>query len=169
MIPVYWAIFWSACFMVALITAVLTVRGGHQAVRVGRIAVGVLMLVGGAVFNLIQLASGNDYSGFADPAHFQWVTDAWEAVVPPNHAVLIGLLILFEAAVGVLILSGGRLTQLGYLGAIAFHSALWLFGWQETVYVIPMLPALVLLLRAEQRAQAMAAHPAGKALARAGG
>jgi hypothetical protein len=86
------------------------------------------------------------------------VTDAWEAVVPPNHVVLIGLLVLFEATVGLLILSGGRWAVLGYLAAIAFHAVLWLFGWFETVYVLVMLPALALLLRAESRA---AAVPAG--------
>jgi hypothetical protein len=120
--------------------------------HVGRIAVGVLMLLGGAVFNSVQLMSGNDYSGFADQAHFAWVASAWEAVVPSNHVLLIGLLIVFEATVGALILSGGPRTQLGYLGAIAFHLLLWLFGWFLTVYCLLMVPALVLLLRAERRA-----------------
>ena len=85
-----------------------------------------------------------------DPAHFTWVTDAWRAVVAPNQLFFIGLLAVFEAIVGVLAVSGGRRTQLGYVGVIAFYLALWLFGWIETVWCIAMLPPMLLLLRAER-------------------
>jgi len=162
MFSVVGPIVWTACFLAAVVAAVLAGRS-RRAMAVGRIAVGLLMLVGGAAFNLVQLLLGNDYSGFADPAPFGWVTDAWEAVVPGNHVVLIGLLVLFEATVGALILSGGRRTQLGYAGAIAFHCALWLFGWFEAVYVVLMLPVLVLLLRAERRATVSPSGPSGTA------
>lgn len=80
------------------------------------------------------------------------MTAAWRAVVAPNQYLFIGLLVAFEAIVGVLILSGGRRTQVGLLGAIGFHLALWLFGWGVTIYVLIMLPALVLLFRAERHA-----------------
>jgi hypothetical protein len=153
---------WSTCVLVAVASAVLAARS-RRAMVVGRISVGVLMLVGGAAFNAVQLASGNDHSGFADPAHFGWVTEAWEAVVPPHPLVLIGLLVLFEATTGLLLLSGGRRAQVGYAAAIAFHAALWLFGWFETVYVLVMLPVLVLLLRAERRSRAAPVVPAGAA------
>src|SRR4249920_3007353 len=115
------------------------------------------MLVGGAAFSGVNLATGGDYAGFADQAHFGWVTTAWRAVVAPNQPLFIGLLVVFEAVVGVLILRGGRRTQLGLIGAIGFHLALWLFGWGVTVYSLLMLPALVLLLRAERRAAAVSA------------
>jgi hypothetical protein len=69
------------------------------------------MLLGGAVFNAVNLALGGDYAGFADQAHFGWVTTAWRAVVAPK-LLFIGLLVAFEAVVGVLILSRGRGTQL---------------------------------------------------------
>jgi hypothetical protein len=59
------------------------------------------------------------------------VTDVWRAVVAPNQVLFIGLLVVFEATVGVLTLSGGRRTQLGYMGVIGFYFALWLFGWIE--------------------------------------
>ena len=117
----------------------------------GRIATGVLFTLGGALVHVLNLVAGGDYADFADPAHFAWVTDAWRAVVPPNAVVWIGLLALFEATVGVLAFSGGRRTQLGYAGVLAFYSALWLFGWFETVWVLAMIPALVVLLRAERR------------------
>ena len=48
---------------------------------------------------------------------------------------------------------------------IAFYAALWLFGWFETVWVLVMLPAMVLLLLAERRA-APASGPDGHATKR---
>jgi hypothetical protein len=68
-----------------------------------------------------------------------------------TSGLFIGLLVAFEAVVGVLILSGGRRTKLGLVGAIGFHAALWLFGWGVTIYSALMIAALVLLLRAERR------------------
>ena len=152
-------IFWVACVATAIVASVLAIWS-RRARYIGRIAVGVLMLLGGAVFNGVNLATGGDYAGFADQAHFGWVTTAWRAVVAPNQPLFIGLLVVFEAGVGVLILSGGRRTQLGLIGAIGFHLALWLFGWGVTVYSLLMLPALVLLLRAERRAATVSATSA---------
>lgn len=150
-------ILWLACGVTAIVAGVLANRS-RRAMYAGRVAVGVLMLLGGAVVNAVYLISGVDYADFADPAHFAWVTSAWRAVVAPHQVFFIGLLVAFEATVGVLILSGGRRTRLGLLGAIAFHLALWLFGWFETVWCLVILPPMVLLLLAERRA---AAAPAG--------
>ena len=61
---------------------------------------------------------------------------------------------------GALILSGGRRTQLGYVGVIGFYLALWLFGGFQLVWVVIMLPPMLLLLRAERRATTAPA-PAG--------
>jgi hypothetical protein len=65
----------------------------------------------------------------ARQAHFSWVTDAWRAIVAPNQYLFIRLLVAFEAVVGVLIPSGGRLipsgvgrTKLGLTGEIGFTS-----------------------------------------------
>jgi hypothetical protein len=87
-----------------------------------------VMLVGGALLNTAYLLAGNDYSLFMDASWFPWVTETWRAVVPPNHVLLIGLLILSEAAVGVRIPRGGRMTQLGLGCAIPFHLALCVVG-----------------------------------------
>jgi hypothetical protein len=72
------------------------------------------------------------------------------AIVAPNQILFIGLLVVFEATVGVLAVSGARRTQLGYLGVIGFYLALWLFGWFETAWCVIMLAPMVLLLRAER-------------------
>jgi hypothetical protein len=131
-----------------------------RARRIGRINTGLLMLLGGAAVNAISLAVGVDYTDFADDAKFSWVTDAWRAVVPAHDVLLIGLLVAFEATVGVMILFGGRLAQVGLVGAIAFHVCLALFfSWFFTVYGLAMLLPLVMLLRAERRAAAARAHP----------
>jgi len=143
-------VFWSACVLAAVVAALASRH--RWARQLGRIAVGSLMLFGGALFNAVNLATGGDYAAFADNAHFDWITTAWRAVVAPNQPIFIGLLVLYEAAVGVLILLGGRRTQLGYVGAIGFHLALWLFGWFVTIYTLIIVPALVLLLLAERRA-----------------
>ena len=146
-----WAILWTLCGIVTLIAAVLANRSKRWR-YIGRAAVGVLFIIGGALVHVVNLVTHASYTSFADPALFAWVTHAWRAVVPANHVVLIGLLAVFEAAVGALVLSGGRRTQFGYAAVIAFYLALWLFGWIETVWCIVMLPAMALLLLAERRA-----------------
>jgi uncharacterized membrane protein len=150
-----WAILWTLCGIVTLVAAVLV--GWNKRWRyVGRAAVGVLFIIGGALAHVVNLATHANYASFADPALFGWVTHAWRTVVPPNHVVLIGLLAVFEAAAGVLVISGGRRTQFGYAAIIAFYLALWLFGWIEAVWCIVMIPAMVLLLLAERRATSAA-------------
>lgn len=153
-------IVWTACCLTALVCSVLA-RRSQRARRLGRLAVGVLMLIGGALFNAVQLVQGNDYADFANPSPIPWITQTWRSVVPPNHVALIGLLVAFEAIAGVLLLRGGPSTQLGYTAVIAFHSLLWLFGWFEAVYCLLMLPTLALLWRAEHRTQAALPSPHG--------
>jgi uncharacterized membrane protein len=146
-------ILWLVCGATTIVAATLAGRS-RQARYIGRAAVGVLFIAGGALLHVVNLATGGDYAGFADPAHFGWVTNAWNAIVVPDHVLFIGLLAVFEATAGVLAISGGRRTQLGYLAVIAFYLALWLFGWIETVWVLIMLPAMLMLLWAERHADA---------------
>lgn len=150
---------WSACWITAVACALMA-RRAPGATRVGRTAVGILMLIGGALFNAIQLAQGNDYAAFADPSPFGWISRTWRAVVPDN-LVLIGLLVVFEAAAGALLLAGERTARIGYPAVIAFHLLLWLFGWFEIVYCLLMLPALILLWRADHAGAAAAAREQG--------
>ena len=165
-----WQIFWLVCGVATIVAAVLASRS-RRWLYVGRAAVGGLFVVGGALYNFISLTSGVDYANFADTAHFAWVTDAWRTVVGPNQGLFIGMLVVFEATVGLLILSGGRRTQFGYVGVIGFHLAVWLFGGFQLVWSILMLPFMVWLLVAERRAAtapASAAHVEEKPLAGVG-
>jgi hypothetical protein len=167
---ILWQILWLACGVTTIVAGVLANRS-RRARYVARAAVGVLFILGGALLHVINLATGVDYAGFADPAHFAWVTDAWRAVVAPNQVLFIGLLVVFEATVGALTLSGGRRTQLGCVGVIGFYLALWLFGWFETVWIVTQVPPMLLLLRAERRAAtapAPAAHVKEEPLAHVG-
>jgi hypothetical protein len=157
---ILWPILWTASGVVTVVASVFAGRS-RRARLIGRAAVGFLFVIGGALLHVINLATGVDYGGFADPAHFAWVTDSWRAVVAPNEVLFIGLLVVFEATVGVLALCGGRKTQVGYIGVIAFYSVLWLFGWFETVWCLLMIVPMAVLLRAERRASA--AESAGQA------
>jgi len=148
-----WQVLWLVCGAATIVGAVLASRS-RRWLYIGRAAVGGLFLIGGALYNFISLVSDVDYADFADTAHFAWVTDAWRAVVGPNQALFIGMLVLFEATVGILILSGGRRTQFGYAGVIGFYLALWLFGGFQLIWSVSMLPFMVMLLLAERRVTA---------------
>lgn len=153
-IPV-WATIWTLCGVATVVGAILATRS-RRGLYVGRVATGVLFTVGGALVHVTNLVGGGDYTTFADVAHFAWVSETWRAVVPPNQMLLIGLLAVFEATVGVLAFSGGRSTQVGYVGVLAFYSALWLFGWFTTIWALAMIPAVLILLIAERREQVAA-------------
>lgn len=154
--PVYWLVFWSITEIVILVAAVLAWRS-RPARYVGRVAVATLFLLGGALFNTLNLATGGDYTDFADGSYLAFVTDTWRSVVGPNQYLFIPLLIAFEVMVGVLVLIGGRATQLGLVAAIGFHLGLLFFGWEYYPFSIAMILAFVLLLRAERRQPAAAA------------
>lgn len=146
MLPVLWM-----GFLVVILWAAVRARRSTAGVRIGRWAVGGLYLLAGALVNAVFVLRGDDYHDFASGAYVEFVDDTWESLVVPNHHVFISLLVLFEAAVGVLAILGGRWTQLAYVAAIAFHVALLSFGWGFSLWAVPMIWALVTLLRAERR------------------
>lgn len=143
-----WLVLGGVAFVAAL-------RANHspRARQVARWALAVLFIVFGALVNAIYLASDPDYyANFADPSPFPFVRDTWESLVLPNQAFFITLLIVFEATMGVLILLGGRWTQLALIGLIAFHVGQLAFGGVLWVWAPLMLVTFFLLLRAERRA-----------------
>jgi len=146
MLPVLWI-----ASAIVVITAAIRSRRHPPAVRLGRLGVGFLYIVAGAAANAWMLARGDDYRDFAKGSYIPFVRGTWESLVVPNHDVWISLLIVFELTVGVLCLAGARRTQLAYGLAIAFHVCLLSFGWGFFVWSIPMIAALLTLLRAERR------------------
>ena len=136
-----------------IVVSSLRARRSRRAYRVGVVSVAVLWVVAGAAVNAYFLVRGDDYSGFADGAPVAWVSDTWEALVVPHHTFFIGLLIAFEATVGVLVLVGGPLRQAGLLLLIAFNVAVVSFGWAYLAWTVPMVLALSLLWRAGRAPQ----------------
>ena len=145
-------IMWLVLGGTALVAAL---RAGHspRAMQVGRWALGVLFIVFGAAVNAIYLAADTGYyDDFADPSPFSFVRDTWESLVLPHQWFFISLLIVAEATAGVLVLSGGRWTQIGLMALIGFHVGQLAFGGVLWVWAPLMLVTLLLLLRAERQA-----------------
>lgn len=127
-------------------------RTDLRALRVGRLALAALYLGAGALVNAVFVVRGDDYADFAAGSYLPFVRETWTSLVVPNHHLFIGgLLVAFEAAVGVLALLGGRHAVLALIGAIGFHVALLSFGWGFFLWSLPMLVGLVLLLQAQLR------------------
>ena len=144
---IMWLVLGGVAFVAAL-------RAGHsrRAMYVGRWALGVLFIVFGAAVNAIYLAAGTDYyDDFASPSPFPFVRDTWESLVLPHQWFFISLLIMGEAAAGVLVLCGGRWTQVALVALIGFHVGQLAFGGVLWIWAPLMLVTLGLLLRAERR------------------
>ena len=153
---VMWLVLGAVAFIAAL-------RAGEsaRARRVGRWAVGVLFIVFGALVNAVYLTVGTDaYAQFADASPFAFVRDTWESVVVPRQGLFITLLIVAEVMAGLLVLAGGRLTQIGLACLMAFHVGQLAFGGVMWVWAPFMLLTLGLLLRAEHRAATTTRAPA---------
>ena len=141
---------WLGFGLVIVVASLFSYRS-RRALMIGRVALAALYLVAGAAVNTVFLVRGDDYAAFADGSYIPFVRETWRAVVAPNHMIFIPLLILFEATVGVLLLVVGRWAQLGLVSAIGFHVALVTFGWGYYLWSIPMILAMLLLLRAQRR------------------
>jgi hypothetical protein len=155
-------IMWLALGGVAVGAALRAARS-QRAMLVGRWALGVLMIVFGAVVNAIYLVVEADYyADFADPSPFAFVRDTWATLVVPNTSIFITLLIIFEAVAGAMILSGGRRTQAGLVALMAFHVGQLAFGGVMWIWAPVMLITFWLLLRAERQSYTPRAvvHPA---------
>lgn len=142
---------WLVLGAITLVAAWRARSGSRQALRVGRAALGLLYVAAGALVNAVYLVTGDNYAKFADAAHISFVRTTWRDVVVPNHTLFITLLIVFEAAAGVLVLSGGRAAIAGMIAALAMHIGLLPFGWVLTIWSVVMLAAIGLLLAAQLR------------------
>jgi hypothetical protein len=139
--------------VLGLVVVVASARAQHsqRAFQVAVGAVGVLFVGAGAALNLGYLLLGRSYSGFAADSPIPFVRSTWESLVVPNTTFFIGLLVVFEATVGVLVVRGGRGRTIG-LGAIAaFTVTLLSFSWWYLLWAVPIVAAMVLLHRADVR------------------
>jgi hypothetical protein len=151
---------WGTLGLTVFVSALLASRH-RSALAVGIGAVSVLWVVAGAGANLAMLLDGTTYTEFADGSAIPFVRDTWESLVVPHHHVFIGLLIAGEALAGVLVLIPGRLRQAALVALVCFNATLVVFGWAFAVWAVPLVTALVLLLRADRRTQRRTPAPEG--------
>jgi hypothetical protein len=145
LLPVAWA-------TLGLTIVVCALRASHsrRALAIGIGAVSVLWVVAGAGANAAMLLDGNTYRGFADGSPIPFVRDTWASLVVPHHHVFITLLIVGEALAGALVLYPGRVREGALFALIAFNATLLVFGWGFAIWAVPLVTALVLLVRAQR-------------------
>src|SRR3954468_16719522 len=112
----------------------------------GPVVGGFYLSMGGVHLGLVA-ADTETYRHFADAGLFAFVRDGWQEVFMA-HATTFGLLLAAGgAALGVLLLRGGRYATLGWAGVIAFPLLLMLFGFGVWLWCLPALALLVHLAR----------------------
>jgi hypothetical protein len=127
-------------------TAAVLLRPDRTRLRlINRKSVGGFFLFTAGIHVGIVAADTESYRRFADDALFGAIREVWHAVFMA-HPTFWGLaLAAGELALGLLLLAGGRWARVGWVGVIAFHLALLLFGWWAWAWC---LPALVLVTAA---------------------
>ena len=113
----------------------------------GRRSVGGFFLFTGGIHLGIVAADTEFYRSFADGALFGFVRTGWADVFMADPAFWGLMMVLGEATLGVLLLAGGRAARVGWLGVIAFHLLLMLFGFGFWVWCLPALAVLGTLAR----------------------
>jgi hypothetical protein len=91
----------------------------------------------------IVAADTSFYRDFAGGAVLPWVERAWRDVFMANPAAWGLAVAAGELTLGLLLLKGGRAARLGWLGVIAFHIGLVLFGWGFLLWSVPALAFLI--------------------------
>jgi hypothetical protein len=140
-----------------LLLAVVTLVGAlraHRSLPAYRLALGALgalYLGAGAAANAAYLWLDRSYAHFADASPFAFVRDTWESLVVPHETFFITLLVVFEATVGVLVLVGGRGRRVALVLIAAFDVALLAFSLWYLAWSVPMVVAMVLLLKADRQ------------------
>jgi len=125
-------------------------------------AFGGLFLAGAATHIVLVTTRPSSYGSFADGSWWPLIAHAWRSVLLPNVHFLIPLLALFEAAVGLLILSRAY-RRIGIAAAIGFNAALILFGWGFCLWSVPVIVLLLRFWHLESKARSGSATPAKRA------
>jgi len=132
-------------------------RRAEQTGRPGKITGCFFLFTGGIHFGIV--AAGTEfYRHFADEALLPFITGAWHEVFMANPAAWGMALSFGEVALGLLLLRGGGWATAGWVGVIAFHLGLLLFGWGFWLWSVPALAFLVPSALAHRRRQ----HPQEK-------
>ena len=97
----------------------------------------------------IVAADPETYRSFADGSFLGFVRSGWENVFMARPALWGLALFAGEAVLGGLLLAGGRWARAGWVGVVAFHVVLMLFGPGIWLWCLPALAVLVPLARAD--------------------
>lgn len=119
-----------------------------------RFGVAALFLAAATVHVVLAATGGRAYGPFADDALFAFVNDAWHDVFMARPSVWALMIAAGEAALGLCLIRGGRPARWAYVGVIAFHLALMLFGWGFWIWSLPALGFIGWLAWADWRALA---------------
>lgn len=111
--------------------------------RLGGRIVGLVFLWTSGIHVGIVAAGPDLYRHFADTSFVPGVHQAWTQVVMADPVTWGLLLALGEATLGGLLLVGGRWARAGWVGVIAFHVLLMLFGFGFWMWSLPALTVLV--------------------------
>jgi hypothetical protein len=114
-----------------------------------RRCVGAFYLFTAGVHLGIVAADPEFYRPFADPSYLPFVREAWHSVFMAQPGAWGLALMAGEALLGVLLLAGGRAARVGWVGVIAFHALLMLFGFGIWLWSVPALLLLVPTARAD--------------------
>jgi hypothetical protein len=101
---------------------------GNTAWNAWRAFVGGIIYLGAAVFNTAYTLPISDepgtFTGYADGAWFGFLADFISDVFAPNGTLFMALVIVFEVAVGILILSRDRFVDWGVIASLAWVLAI---------------------------------------------
>jgi hypothetical protein len=111
--------------------------------NIARLVLALLFLAGGLSHIYLVSARPSIYEGFADLAFWSLYKSLWQDWVLPHLKLWIALLILFEFAVGALLLGSGVYPQIGLALAAAFMIFLIPFWWGGGALANLVLLALV--------------------------
>jgi hypothetical protein len=115
--------------------------------RLGGRIVGMVFLWTSGINLGIAVANAGFFRHFADSSYLPFVRQGWTEVVMAQPGAWGLLLSVGEATLGGLLLAGGRWAKVGWVGVIAFHVLLMLFGFGFWLWSVPVLAALVPLAR----------------------
>jgi hypothetical protein len=119
-----------------------------RARRIRRVVGGFYLAMGGINAGIV-FADPQTYAHFADGAQLDFVNQQWHAVVMSNPSFWGLCLAVGELVLGTLLLIGGPAARVGWVGVVAFHALLMLFGPGIWLWCIPALAILVPAARAD--------------------
>ena len=123
-------------------------RRATRARTIRRFVGGFYLIMGGINAGIV-FADPQTYQHFADDAYLDFVTQQWNELVMANPSFWGLLLAAGEILLGILLLQGGPWVRIGWVGVIAFHGLLMLFGLGIWLWCIPVLAVLVPAARAD--------------------